>query len=78
LGDTCNGGNSNCACSGTLGVCNKSPLTTFSQAQPMLIVVKGGESKCPGKAKSGEASVHSASMTIFTLTFTVLCVLLYR
>ena len=56
MGSTCNSGNSNCACSGQLGVCNNSPLTTFSQVQPKLVVVKGGESACPGK-KSGASSL---------------------
>jgi hypothetical protein len=74
LGSTCNGGNSNCACSGQLGVCNKSPLTTFSQAQPMLIVVKGGESACPGKKKSGASSLN-ASITMIASSFAILSVL---
>ena len=49
-GSTCNGGNNNCACSGFLGNCTNSPLTTFSQAMPKLIVVNGGASMCPGNS----------------------------
>jgi hypothetical protein len=61
---TCDSGNSNCACYGTIGKCTKSPLTTHSQAYPMIIVVKGGESTCPRTTKSGAAATSSASFLL--------------
>ncbi len=53
-GSTCNGGNNNCACSGFLGNCTNSPLTSFSQEMPKLIVVNGGANTCPGNSGSSK------------------------
>jgi hypothetical protein len=63
-GTTCNGGNANCACSGTLGQCTNSPLTTFSQAMPKIIVVNGGASACPGNPQKSIGDKRYPSLAV--------------